>query len=162
MRFKVLVLSLRRNRKKFRRYSYGFVLYFVNCRAAHAREGIDQRKIKMEGREGKIKVLSQPVVPSVARYRDDQLYQRLRLYANGRRLISIMSINLFLSFFSPRKKKKGDRQRQRQRQREREREREREILGVSCSQQGGIERRAARKRTRILLSIRCIFRDTVK
>ena len=126
MRFKVLVLSLRRNRKKFRRYSYGFVLYFVNCRAAHAREGIDQRKIKMEGREGKIKVLSQPVVPSVARYRDDQLYQRLRLYANGRRLISIMSINLFLSFFSPRKKKKGDRQRQRQRQRERERERERE------------------------------------
>lgn len=29
----------------------------------------------------------------------DQLYQRLRLYANGRRLISIMSINLFFLFF---------------------------------------------------------------
>lgn len=43
---------------------------------------------------------SRPAMPSVARYRTDQLYQRLRLYANGRRLISIMSINLLL-FFSP-------------------------------------------------------------
>lgn len=54
---------------------------------ARERMGMEKKKRTKER-------FSQPVMPSVARYRTDQLYQRLRLYANGRRLISIMSINL--------------------------------------------------------------------
>lgn len=66
---------------------------------SYAREQIEKRKIKTKGREKEIKrkilATSHAIRRSLSR---DQLYQRLRLYANGRRLISIMNINLF--FFS--------------------------------------------------------------
>lgn len=68
------------------------------------RERIEKRKTKRKngvGKKGKDKKKGSRNQTCHAIRRSlshDQLYQRLRLYANGRRLISIMSINLFFFF----------------------------------------------------------------
>lgn len=49
---------------------FAILLFFpLLVMQARTREGIEKRKIKMKGRGEKIKILWQPVMPSVARYR---------------------------------------------------------------------------------------------
>lgn len=70
------------------------LLSFVSHASAHAR-GNRKEKDKNGRKGGKNKnslATSHAIRRSLSH---DQLYQRLRLYANGRRLISIMSINMF-------------------------------------------------------------------
>lgn len=108
------------------------LLSFVSHASAHARGNRKEKdKNERKGEKNKNSLATSHAIRRSLSH--DQLYQRLRLYANGRRLISIMSINMFFFY----------------------------LKMAGLVHQGGIERRPARKKG-IKKFFDTLFRDMME